>query len=339
MTIDYLTDLDITFEEGLTLLNTEFTSFEMMESCFALPVFELKINVFESSRFELLEKSKYFDVVLTFKESLTVVTKPIKFRAMILGKMSPSITQNKNYNIRAMFYQEDFNQTRTTETYQDKTPNEVLSIVPSTIKVVADSFSKTDTFYQFNTNHWDFILNYLMPFVQTDSSGFPLMGFALKPEYNELILTDTSNNNTPKYTVSPKGAAGIYAYEDLSMDTVFNEQSFRFGRMNSLILSSHEEAKIVPFLSPYLQITDMPIMFDNGNCAENHTVKPIEHTALFVNATTYKIYFSNPVNPIRLLDRIKVLSSEDMLSGVYFITKVITKISTKVERTFFMKGF
>jgi hypothetical protein len=338
MTIDFLTELDIDFEEELQIVATEFVSLDIVESCFALPIMELKVNFIDPDRYEKFEKSKYFDVTLTFKE-VGNTSDPIKFRALILGKVSPSITQHKNYSVRAMFFLKEFNQDRVTETYLNKSPNEILSIVPKDIKVVADTFSKTDTFYQFNTNHWDFILNYLMPFVQTDSSGFPLMGLALKPKNNELILTDTANNSVPKYRVSSHGGSGIYEYEDLSMDTVFNEQSFRFGRMHSLVKSSYTEAEIIPFLSPYVQITDMPLMFDNGNCAENHTVKPIEHTSLFVTTPTYKLHFGNSLNPIRLLDRIDVTTSEDMLSGVYFITKVVTKLSTKVNRTFFMKGF
>ena len=344
MTINYLTEIDIDFEEDLSILNTEYLKMTITESCFALPIVELKLNFLDSDRLDSFNKSTYFDVTIWYKEnSIGLVsknTKPIKFRCLIIGKKSPSIAQIKTYTVKGMFFIKEFNQDRITESYLNSSPNDILSkIDPKLLDVRADIFSKTDTYYQFNTNYWDFIQNYMMPFVQTDSSGIPLMGVSLKEGVNQLRVIDTSKKAEPDYKIAPKGGDGVYEYELFSMDTMFDEQNFIMNRMHSLVKSSYNKDEYLPFLSPYNQIVDMPIMFDNGNCAENHTVKPIEHTSRFITTPTYKLTFAHSLNPVRLMDSIDVETSEDSLSGVYFVTKVVTSIDTKVERTFFMKGF
>lgn len=338
MTIDYLTELDITFENGLKLFNTEFSELEIIESCFALPIVTLKMNLIDSKRFGQFYDSTYFDIELTLKENKNDKGKAIKFRALLLGQRSPQIAQNKTYVVRGMFFLEEFTQKRFTEVYTGISITEILQKIPTSIKLVADSFDNTDTFYHFNTNWWDFLLNYFMPYLKTNSSGIPLMGLILRPEINEIKIIDTAMNREPDFKVSVKGSNGVYEYESLSMDTEFDDASFRLGRMHSLVMSSYTKSEYISYLSPFNQIMDMPLMFDNGNCTENHTVKPIENTATFVNTPTYKISFAHSLNPIRLLDRVDVTTSEEKVSGRYYITKVITKVSTKVERTFSMKG-
>ena len=342
MIIDFLTELDLDFEDDLRILNTEFVQMRIIESCYALPIVELKLNFLDPDRYDRFSKSTYFDVTLTYKEKkgIQVNTEPIIFRCNVIGVKSPSISQIRTVVVKGLFFDKEFNQDRVTDTYTDMTLNEILAGVKAKSLVVsADLFSKKDTFYHFNTNWWDFTLNYLMPFIQADGSGVPLMGVTLKETKNLLRVVDTTKSAEPDYKVAPKGGQNIYEYELLTMDTMFDEQTFMMGRMHSLVKSSYNKDETLPFLSPYNQIVDMPIMFDNGNCAENHTIKPIEHTSRYLTTPTYKLSFGHSLSPIRLLDSVEVDTSEYSLSRVYYVTKVVTSITTKVERTFFMKGF
>jgi hypothetical protein len=326
-----LLQLEIKLDSGEELANTEFKELNITEAVYSLPVITLTLVFMGKARFAALKDTKKLNITITYGTSVP----PKVFVVDVLSVKSPMVGITKVVMLKGILFIPEFCQDRQKRSFLNKTPTEVVKSLTSIKVDKVGDFSIPDSFFQLNTNDWDFISNHVLPYAQSDKGGYPLYGVTILPE---LRVYDSKDEKAYDYRISPNGVGGTYEYSELLTDTEFDEDYFMNKRQHSILLCNYKEAKYLP-LSEDEPIIDFQPVLDNGNGDENRAITPYKNERAYLMVDNVKVGFkNNTFTPFELLDRIDLLTSENEIEGQYWVSKVLTVISTGVNRTIHLKG-